>query len=94
MKVEKNYGRGRRMTEMINQNEHLLDLEQSLKNRLYPVRPDRSFVGSLQKKLEESPLFRKKRHLATTLLTIAGGLVIGTAVFLIGRELLGDSENS
>lgn len=79
---------------MMNKNENLLNLEQSLRNRLNPVRPDRKFVGHLHKKLEESPLYERKRHLAGTLLTVAGGLVIGTAVFLIGRELIGGSPQS
>lgn len=77
---------------MINQNENLLELEQSLRNRLSPVRPNRDFVGSLQKRLEESPIYRKKRQLAVTLLTVAGGLVVGTAVFLIGRGLAEGTE--
>jgi len=80
------------MTEMINQNENLLELEQSLRNRLYPISPDRDFVGSLHKRLEESPIFRKKRQLALTLLTVAGGRVVGTAVFLIGRGLVEEAE--
>lgn len=80
------------MTNMRNENETLLKLERSLRDRLNPVRPDHKFIGSLQKKLQESPLLRKKRHLAVTLLTIAGGLVVGTAVFLIGRGLIAGSE--
>ena len=79
---------------MMNENENLLKLEQSLRNRLSPVRPNRDFVGSLHKRLEQSPIYQNKRHLAVTLLTIAGGLVIGTAVFLIGRELLDGVEKS
>lgn len=73
---------------MINENENLLKLQQSLRKRLSPIHPNRDFVGSLQKRLEESPSHRKKRHLAATLLTVAGGLVVGTAIFLIGRELI------
>ncbi len=73
---------------MINENDNLLELEESLRTRLSPIRPDRDFVGNLQQRLEQSPILEKKRHLAVTLLTVAGGLVIGTAVFLIGRELI------
>ncbi|HCU57631.1 MAG TPA: hypothetical protein DF984_05310 [Anaerolineaceae bacterium] len=79
---------------MINENDNLLELEQSLRTRLSPVRPDRDFVGNLQQRLEQSPIFQKKRHLAVTLLTVAGGLVIGTAVFLIGRELIEGTRKS
>ena len=79
---------------MMNENENLLKLEQSLRKRLSPVRPNRDFVGSLHKRLEQSPIYQNKGHLAVTLLTIAGGLVIGTAVFLIGRELLDGVEKS
>ena len=82
------------MTEMINKNETLLELEQSLRDRLNPVRPDQHFVGRLHKRLEQSPIYLEKHHLAVTLLTIAGGLVIGTAVFLIGRGLIEGSEKS
>lgn len=79
---------------MNNENENLLKLEQSLRNRLSPVRPDRNFVGNLQQRLEQSPIYQKKRHVAVTLLTVAGGLVIGTAVFLICRELMEGAEKS
>lgn len=79
---------------MINEDDNLLELEQSLRTMLSPVRPDRDFVGNLQQRLEQSPIFQKKRHLAVTLLTVAGGLVIGTAVFLIGRELIEGTRKS
>jgi hypothetical protein len=82
------------MAFMINENENLLELEQSLKDRLSPVRPSRDFVGTLHERLEQSPIYRKKHRLAVTLLTVAGGLVIGTAVFLIGRELVEGAEKS
>lgn len=79
---------------MINENNNLLEIEESLRTRLSPVRPDRDFVGNLQQRLEQSPIFQKKRHLAVTLLTVAGGLVIGTTVFLIGRELIEGTRKS
>lgn len=69
-------------------NEPLLALEATLKNHLNPVKPDRDFVQQLGEHLEESPSLLQQRKAAVFLLTIAGGLVIGLAVFLIGRKLV------
>jgi hypothetical protein len=72
-------------------NESLLALEDSLKRRLHPVTPNRQFVHGLRRRLEESNRLNRQRRTAATLLTIAGGLLIGLAIFLIGRGFLSGS---
>jgi hypothetical protein len=66
----------------------LTNLEQSLKSQLFPIAPDQDFVGTLQRQLQESPTYQQRRLKAATLLTIAGGLVIGLTIFLIGKQFL------
>jgi len=73
------------------QNETLLALENSLKHQLKPVQPNRHFVIGLKTRLETSNLLDRQRRTAATLLTIAGGLLIGLVVFLIGRGFLSES---
>ena len=74
------------------ENESLLALEDSLKRRLYPVKPDGQFVYGLRRRLEESNMLNRQRRTAASLLTIASGLLIGLAIFLIGRRFLSGSE--
>ncbi len=66
----------------------LKNLEQSLKSQLFPVSPDQNFVGVLQRRLQESPTNQQRRLKAATLLTIAGGLVIGLTIFFVGKQFL------
>jgi hypothetical protein len=75
-------------------NESLLELENSLKRQLQPVQPNRQFVNKLKTRLEESNIFDQQQRTAATLLTIAGGLMIGLAIFLIGRGFLSESEKA
>lgn len=82
------------MTDMKSENEILLALEKSLRDELHPVQPDQYFVGNLHKRLEDSPAYRRKRQLAVTLLTVAGGLVLGTAIFLIGRGFIENADKA
>lgn len=70
----------------------LLDLEQTLKRKLFPVQPDKKFIGQLRERLENSPLYYQPRRLAMQLLTTAGGLVAGLVIFLIGKRLLKKDE--
>lgn len=73
------------------QNESLIALENSLKQKLHPVEPNQHFVQKLRTRLEESPILYRQRRTAATLLTIAGGLLIGLIIFLIGRGFLRQS---
>ena len=66
----------------------LLALEQSLKSKLYPVKPDQSFVGNLCSRLEDSPIYRQQRETAYFLLSIASGLLVGLLIFLIGKTII------
>ncbi len=67
----------------------LIDFENTLKSTLIPIKPDHSFVGSLQSRLQESTILYKQERLAYILLAIAGGLLTGLVIFLIGRGFLG-----
>ena len=82
------------MQPTLTENESLLALEDSLKRRLHPVKPDLQFVRGLRTRLEESKLLNRQRRTAATLLTIASGLLIGLAIFLVGRKFLSGSENA
>lgn len=73
------------------QNESLLSLEDSLKGKFLPVKPDQQFVRRLRTRLEESPILHRRRRAAASLLTIAGGLLVGLAIFLIGRGFISQS---
>ena len=64
----------------------LRQLEQSLKEDLRPVQPDRRFVGQLRDRLVDSPIYRRQRQLAFKMLTIAIGLLAGLVTFLIGKR--------
>jgi hypothetical protein len=69
-------------------NQDLLDLEQSLKARLSPVKPDQNFVGNLRSRLEDSPIYQQQRETAYFLLSIASGLLVGSLIFLIGKGII------
>ena len=79
------------MVSMHSQNESLLALEDSLKNQLHPIQPNRQFVKKLSTRLENSNLLNRQRRTAATLLTIAVGLLVGLVIFLIGRGFLSES---
>ncbi len=66
----------------------LKTLEKSLKSQLFPVAPDQDFVGTLHRRLQESPTYQQRRLKAATFLMIAGGLVIGLTIFLVGKQFL------
>jgi len=82
------------MMEKTSSNEALLALERSLKKELHPVKPDRKFVGTLRRRLEDSPVYQRKRRMAATMLSIAAGLVVGLAIFLIGRGFIQNVEEA
>jgi hypothetical protein len=69
-------------------NEDLLRLERSLKRTLHPVDPDKKFVGSLRNRLKEEAGENPSQRIAFSFLTIAGGLIAGLTIFLIGRILI------
>jgi hypothetical protein len=75
-------------------NTTLLALENSLKGKFHPIEPDQQFVQQLRKRLEGSPILFRRRRTAATLLTIAGGLLFGLAVFLLGRGFLSQSSEA
>lgn len=64
----------------------LLDLEKSLKAKLNPVQPDHRFITTLREKLINEPIQQPQHRTALTMLTIAGGLLFGLAVYLFGRR--------
>jgi hypothetical protein len=68
-------------------NDDLLVLEQALRSKLHPITPDQDFVGNLRGQLENSSIYQRQRETAHVLLTIAGGLLVGLAVFLLGRGI-------
>jgi type VI protein secretion system component VasF len=73
--------------------ENQLDqLEKSLRAKLAPIEPNEQFIGSLRRRLEDSPTYQKKQRLAVSLLSVALGLTVGLAVFLIGRGLVNEAE--
>jgi hypothetical protein len=82
------------MKEMQFSNETLLELERSLKSKLNPVKPDLRFINTLRDKLLEQPDIRPHHRTALTMLTIAGGLFLGLAIYLIGRGYFGDQSLS
>ena len=69
-------------------NDDLLALEQTLKAKLQPIRPDQGFVGHLRSRLEDSALYQQQRRTAFFLLSIASGLFVGVIVFLIGKIII------
>jgi hypothetical protein len=67
----------------------LLDLERSLKESLNPIKPDTKFIYELRQQLEVSSLHKKQQRAGISLLLIAGGLITGLVIFLIGRRFFG-----
>jgi len=80
------------MNESDTLNESLLILEEKLKAKLNPVEPSQNFVVNLRKALEESDVAQQQRRTAASLLTIALGLIVGLAIFLIGKKFLVTDE--
>ncbi len=76
------------MTGRKTSDEALLALENALKTKLKAVKPDQNFVGNLHIRLESSPVYRQQRRRAATLLSIAAGLLVGLAIFLVGRAFI------
>jgi len=72
----------------------LLALEQSLKSKFHPIKPDQQFVGNLRSRLESSPIYQQQRKAAYIFITTAGGLLLGLIIFLIGKGLLGESRGA
>jgi len=68
--------------------ETLLALERSLKTKLNPVQPDQSFIQTLRQRLIETPKNNPQHRTAMTLLTIAGGLIFGLVIYLLGRGFI------
>jgi hypothetical protein len=79
------------MTDNVLSNRDLLDLEKALREKLRPVTPDQKFIGSLRRQLEQTSEQDQERRLAASFLTIAGGLIMGLIIFLIGRIFMHDS---
>jgi hypothetical protein len=75
------------MKEIQSANDDLLVLEQALRAKLHPITPNQDFVGQLRGQLENSPIYQRQRETAHVFLTIAGGLLVGLAVFLVGRGI-------
>jgi hypothetical protein len=80
------------MTEANFSNTTLLDIEQALKEKLFPVKPDNNFIGQLRERLENSPVYRQPRRVAMQLLTTAAGLFAGLVIFLIGKRMINKKE--
>lgn len=76
------------MKEELILSQELLALEQSLKARLSPVKPDQGFVGNLRTRLEDSPVYQQQREMAYFLLSITSGLLVGLVIFLIGKSII------
>lgn len=76
------------MKEIQTNNEELLALEQSLRSKFRPIKPDQKFVGDLRSRLEDMPVYQQQRRTAYFMLSAAGGLLVGLVIFLIGRGIL------
>ncbi len=76
------------MKEVKSANQDLLALERSLMSQLQPIKPNQQFVGNLRLCLEGSPAYQRPRQTAYSFLAIAGGLLFGLVVFLIGKGIL------
>lgn len=74
--------------------EELIALERSLKSKFHPIKPDQQFVGNLRARLESSPDYQQQRKAAYIFITMAGGLLFGLIIFLIGKGLLGESRGA
>ena len=66
----------------------LLHLEQYLRSRMKPVQPDQKFIGALRNQLEQAATQSQTHRLAAMFLTIAGGLLLGLVIYLIGRRFI------
>jgi hypothetical protein len=75
-------------------NDELLTLEQMLKSKFSPIKPDQQFVGNLRSRLENMPKSQNYRQLAYIYLTTAGGLLIGLTIFLIGRKFFQETKGA
>lgn len=82
------------MSEKKSSDEALLALEKSLKTKLSQVKPDQNFIGNLHRRLEDSPVYRQQRRKAATLLSIAAGLLVGLAIFLVGRAFIQEANEA
>jgi hypothetical protein len=82
------------MAEKMNTENQLYQIEKSLKAKLAPVEPNEQFIGTLRRRLEDSPAYQQKRRLAASFLTVALGLTVGLTVFLIGKSLVNEAEKS
>lgn len=67
-------------------------LEESLRTSLHPVAPDGIFVKRLWQQLENSSASGRQIRFAKQLLTIAVGLLVGFAIFIIGRDLIEETH--
>jgi hypothetical protein len=72
--------------------QELAILEDSLRNSLHPVEPDRTFVRRLHRQLENAKDFGQNTRFAKQLLTIAVGLLVGFAIFIVGRDMIEQSH--
>jgi hypothetical protein len=75
------------MKEIQSTDDDLLVLEQALRAKLHPITPNQEFVGNLRGQLENSSIYQRQRETAHVFLTIAGGLLVGLVVFLVGRGI-------
>ena len=80
------------MTDKMAAENQLYQIEKSLKAKLAPIEPNAQFIGSLRRRLEDSPVYQKKQRLAVSFLSIALGLTVGLAIFLVGRGLVHETE--
>lgn len=70
----------------------LLTLEQRLRSKMHPVQPDKKFIGALRSQLEQASTQSREHRLAASFLTIAGGLMLGLIIYLIGRLYIHQEE--
>ncbi|MFN2303395.1 MAG: hypothetical protein ACK2TV_06650 [Anaerolineales bacterium] len=73
-------------------NQELAILEESLRSSLHPIEPDQIFVKQLRNQLENSPEFGHNLRLAKQILTVAVGLLVGFAIFIIGRDMIEETH--
>jgi hypothetical protein len=75
------------MKEIKSVNDDLLIVEEALRAKFHPITPNQDFVGNLRGQLESSTIYQRQRDTAHVFLTIAGGLLVGLVVFLVGRGI-------
>ena len=75
------------MIEIKSANDDLLIVEEALRANFHPITPNQDFVGNLRGQLESSTIYQRQRDTAHVFLTIAGGLLVGLVVFLVGRSI-------